>query len=135
MRLNWAAVLVAAVVCWVFRAMWFTALKVPWQDGSHLSPQELQAPGLWPPVISLLCNVLIAYAIASVLAGSESRGLLRGVFVGVLIGMVAALAMMTEMVYEARMAPFVAIAAGYPLAGCILMGIILGAWKPKSKTQ
>jgi hypothetical protein len=41
--------------------------------------------------------------------------------------------MVTEMVFEVRMQSFILISAAYPLAGCILMGIVLGAWKPKRR--
>jgi hypothetical protein len=73
----------------------------------------------------------MAYAIAKLIAGSETRSLFRGITVGILVGFAAALAMVTEMVFEIRPGSFVLISAGYPLVGCILMGIILGAWKPK----
>ena len=43
--------------------------------------------------------------------------------------------MITEMVFEMRAVSFMLISAAYPLLGCILMGIILGAWKPKVKAE
>ena len=39
--------------------------------------------------------------------------------------------MITEMVFEMRVASFMLISAGYPLIGSGLMGIVLGLWKPK----
>ena len=101
-----------------------------------MAPEELQAakahPNFWPYLIALLCSFLLAYAIARLLSGSESHTLFRGIRVGVLVGMATAVAMVTELVFELRPRSFIVIAAGYPLLGCILMGIILGAWKPKA---
>jgi len=135
MRLNWAAVLVAAIVHWLLGAVWFTVFSNVWMAGLRMEPDELQAykahPNFWPYLIALLCNFLLAYAIARLLSGSESQGLFRGIRVGMLVGMAVAVAMATELVFEMRPRSFIVIAAGYPLVGCILMGIILGAWKPK----
>ena len=139
MRLNWGAVLVAAIVHWLLGAVWFTAFAGVWTAGLRMSPDELQAakahPNFWPYLIALLCNFLLAYAIARLLSGSESHTLLRGIRVGTLVGMATAVAMATELVFELRPRSFIMISAGYPLVGCILMGIILGAWKPKAKAE
>lgn len=135
MGVNWGAVLLAGIADWIFGAVWFTVLKAPWQAGTRIPQEELQAymahPDYWPYIISLLCSILIAFFIARLLSGSQSHGLLRGIRVGILVGLAAALAMITEMFFELRTVPFMMISAAYPLAGCILMGIILGAWKPK----
>jgi len=139
MRINWGAVALAGFADWILGAVWFTALKAPWQAGTRISPEELQAytahPNAWPYIISLLCSILIAFFIARLLSGSQSHGLLRGIRVGVLVGLAAALAMLTEMVFEMRAVSFIMISATYPLLGCILMGIILGVWKPKAKAE
>jgi len=135
MRLNWAAVLLAAIVHWLLGAVWFTVFANRWMAGLRMAPEELEAyrahPNFWPYLIALACNFLLAYAIARLITGSESQGLLRGIQVGLLVGLAVAVAMATELVFELRTRSFIVIAAGYPLVGCILMGVILGAWKPK----
>jgi Protein of unknown function (DUF1761) len=139
MRINWGAVVLAGFADWVFGAVWFTALKAPWQAGTRISPEELQTytahPDYWPYIISLICSILIAFFIARLLSGSQSHGLLRGVRVGALVGLAAALAMITEMFFEMRAISFIMISATYPLLGCVLMGIVLGVWKPKAKAD
>jgi len=139
MRLNWAAVLLAGVVDWLLGAVWFTAFARQWRAGLRMSPEELQQysahPNYWPYLIALLCSVLMAYAIARTVAHSESHGVFRGISVGILIGLAAAVAMITEMVFEARAGSFILISAAYPFLGCILMGIIIGAWKGKAQIE
>jgi hypothetical protein len=134
-RLNWAAILLAGIADWLFGAVWFKALSKEWVAGLNMSPEDkrvyLSTPNFWPYIIALLCSILIAYAIAQVVAGSATHSLFRGIGVGVLVGLAAALAMITNMVFEARIASFILISAAYPLLGCILMGIIIGVWKPK----
>ncbi|HUI84978.1 MAG TPA: DUF1761 domain-containing protein [Candidatus Binatia bacterium] len=135
MRLNWSAIVVAGVADWVLGAVWFTAFANQWKAGLRMPPEELQAysahPNYWPYLIALLCSILIAYVIARVLAIAETHTLLRGISAGVLVGFAAAVAMVTEMVFEIRAGSFILISAAYPLLGGILMGIVIGAWKPK----
>src|ERR1017187_10733257 len=89
MRLNWAAVVVAGIADWILGAVWFTCFRAPWQAGTRIPPEELQAymahPNFWPYIVSLICSILIAYVIARGLSGYETRGLLRGIGVGILI--------------------------------------------------
>jgi len=137
MRVNWVAILVAAVVDWLFGGVWFTVFKQQWQAGTRIPPEELQQymahPNFWPYLIALLCSLVMAYVIARVVANSVSHSLFRGISAGILVGLAAALAMVTEMVFEMRTGSFILISAAYPLLGCILMGIVLGVWKPKKE--
>ena len=134
-RVNWLAILVAAIADWILGAVWFTVFANQWRAGLRMAPAELQQymshPNFWPYLIALLCSFLMGYVIARVVAGSSSHGLFHGISAGILVGLAAALAMVTEMVFEIRPMPFILISAAYPLLGCILMGIIIGIWKPK----
>jgi hypothetical protein len=136
MRLNWPAVALAAVLDWLLGAVWFTVFANQWRAGLRMAPEELQAymahPNYWPYLIALLCSFLMAYVIGRLVGGSETHGLFRGIMVGALVGLAAAMAMVTEMVFEIRAGWFILISAAYPLMGCILMGIIIGVWKPRS---
>jgi hypothetical protein len=139
MRLNWGAILLAGIADWIFGAIWFKALSKEWVAGLNMSPEDKRAylatPNFWPYIIALLCSVLIAYVIARLVSNSETHGFFRGITVGILVGLAAALAMITNMVFEARTGSFILISAAYPLVGSILMGIIIGVWKPKDRSQ
>ncbi len=65
----------------------------------------------------------------------SAQNLLRGIAVGAVIGFVIAAAMITELGFELRSSTFKLIAAGYPFAGSIVMGAIVGAWRKKAKDQ
>ena len=136
MRVNWAAILVAGIADWLLGAVWFTAFSKQWQAGLRMSPEELQMymshPNFWPYLIALLCSCLMAYVIARLVRNYQTHSLFHGIHAGILVGLAAAVAMITEMVFEYRAPPFMLISAAYPLLGCILMGIIIGAWRPKA---
>lgn len=135
MRINWPAVGVSSVLYWVLQAAWFTVFARQWQTGLGMAPEEIAAnrahPNFWPYVIALICNFVLAYVIARVLAMGERFNLFRGFRIGLLVGLVAGFALITELVFELRSHQFILISAACPLAGCALMGVVLGAWKPK----
>ncbi len=137
MRVNWAAIGVSGVVYWLFQAGWFKAFAQEWMAGLRMTPEEIAAyqahnPNFLPYLIALVCNLILAFFIARVLALGGVWGLIRGFRIGLLIGLVAALAMLTQLHFELRPWQFIAISAGAPVVGCALMGMILGAWRPKS---
>ena len=135
MKVNWGAILLAAIVHFGFGAVWFTVFSAPWQAGTRIPPEELQMymahPNFWPYIISFLCSVGMALVISWIMGISCKFSLFRGIVTGLMIGIVAALAMITEMAFEMRSSTFMAICAAYPLIGSVLMGIIIGVWKPK----
>jgi len=138
MRVNWSAIVLAAIVHFGFGAVWFTALSKPWQAGTRIPPEEMQAymahPNFWPYFISLLCSLGMALVISWVMGGFGKYNLFRGIVAGLMVGIVAALAMITEMAFEMRSSTFMFISAAYPLIGSVLMGIVVGVWKPKGVT-
>ena len=135
MKINWGAVMLAAIVHFGFGAVWFTAFSAAWRAGTRMSPEELQAymahPNFWPYIISFLCSLGMALVISWVLGVGCKFSLFRGIVAGLMVGIVAALAMITEMAFEYRSSTFMLISAAYPLIGSMLMGIVLGVWKPK----
>jgi Protein of unknown function (DUF1761) len=139
MKVNWGAIALAAVVHFGFGAFWFTTFSKPWQAGTRLTPEELQAymghPNFWPYLISFLCSFGMALVISWVMGGFRKYNLFRGVVTGLMVGIVAALAMLTEMAFEMRSTNFMFICAAYPLIGSVLMGMVIGVWKPKRHTE
>ena len=138
MKVNWGAILLAAFVHFGFGAVWFTALTKPWREGTRMTPEEIQMymtrTNLWGFAIALLCSIGIALVISWVMAGTGKYNIFRGIVAGLMVGIVAALAMITEMAFEYRSSTFMFICAAYPLVGCVLMGLVLGVWKPKGAT-
>ncbi len=135
MKINWGAILLAAIVHFGFGAVWFTTFAQPWRAGLGMSAEELQNwinhPNPWPRLIAILCSIGMALVISWVMGMACRFGLIRGLITGLMVGIVAALAMITEMAFEYRPSQFMFISAAYPLIGSALMGIVLGVWKPK----
>ncbi|MFB3812584.1 MAG: DUF1761 domain-containing protein [Terriglobales bacterium] len=138
-KINLIAVFVAAVVHFGLGAAWFTVFAQPWIAGTRMTPEEVQGAqqtmSPLPYFVALLCNLVIAYAIAWVLAQLATQNVLRGIAVGAVLGFVMAAAMITEFAFERRPSSFNLIAAGYPFVGAIIMGAIVGAWRKKAASE
>jgi hypothetical protein len=74
----------------------------------------------------------MALVLAKVIGWVGQWSAAGGVRVGIVLGLgIAFTAMATAYVFEARPLSFILVSAGYPVVGCMIMGAIVGAWKPK----
>ena len=135
MKTNYPAVIVAAIAYWVLGAVWYAVLfGKSWMALEHMTEEQARSMNpVLPYIISFLLNVLIAYSLAQVCMWRNADTVGRGASVGVLmwIGFVGPVTFTTYM-YEMRPKELFAINQFYPLAGFVLVGAILGAWKKKS---
>jgi hypothetical protein len=135
MKTNYLAVVVAAIAYWILGGVWFAVLfSKPWMAFEHITEEQARSmnPAL-PYIISILLNLLIAYVLSQLCLWRNANTASRGAAVGVLvwIGFIGPITFTTYM-YEMRPKELFAINQFYPLAGLILMGAILGAWKKKA---
>jgi hypothetical protein len=134
MRINYPAVVVAAVVYWVLGAVWYAVLfGKPWMALEHITMEQAQnANPVVPYIVSFLLELLIAYSLAQLCIWRNANTPGRGASVGVLvwIGFIGPITYMTYM-FEMRPQTLFAINEFYPLAGLVLMGAILGGWTKK----
>ncbi|MGB7849019.1 MAG: DUF1761 domain-containing protein [Candidatus Acidiferrum sp.] len=134
MRTNYPAVVVAAIAYWVLGGLWYGVLfNKPWMALEHITIEQAQSVSpVVPYIVSFLLELLIAYSIAQICIWRNANTIGRGASVGVLlwIGFVGPITFMNYM-FEMRPKELFAINAFYPLAGLVLMGAILGAWKKK----
>ena len=134
MRTNYPAVLVAAIAYWVLGGVWYNVLfNKPWMALEHITMEQANSVSpVIPLVVSFLLELLIAYALAQLCIWRNANTVGRGASAGVLVwvGFVGPITFMTYM-FEMRPKELFAINAFYPLAGLVVMGAILGAWKKK----
>ena len=135
MKTNYLAVIVAAIAYWLLGAIWYgVVFGEAWIALEHMTPEQARSTNpVLPYVITLVLNVLIAYALAQICIWRNANTLGRGASVGVLlwVGFVGPVTFTTYM-YEMRPKELYAINQFFPLAGFVLMGAILGGWKKKS---
>jgi Protein of unknown function (DUF1761) len=131
---NYVAVVVAAVLHFLLGAVWFWTLMNPWLAGIGKTPEDLAREGspVLAYVVAFGSNVVLAWALSWLIGATDRRSLAGGMMMGAVLwlGFVATTTA-TEYVFEARSFEIFAINAGYPLAGMLIMGGLLGAWKKK----
>ena len=133
MRVNYAAVAVAAIMQFGLGALWYSPLLFAnrWVQLIGKNVEEMKRAA--NPIIylvALACSVVMAHVLAMVCvsrgANSASRGAATGALLG--IGLVAT-AMLTGYLFEQRPGELYLINAGYFVVSLILMGTLLGAWR------
>jgi len=137
-QVNWAAVVVAAVVYFLLGGVWFTLFRDAWLAGIGKTMADFDTSG-WagaPYLISFVCNLIMAYGLARLAGYLGVHSALGGAKLGAFIWFAfVATTWLTEYAFEQRSAQIFGINTGYPLIGLAIMGAILGAWQKKGSAQ
>jgi hypothetical protein len=135
MKVNYAAIVVCAVVYWLLGAVWYGFLFAkPYVALENLTTEQLRAANpVLPYIVTFFLNLLIAFVLAQICIWRNANTAARGGAVGILlwIGFVGPITFTTYM-YEMKPMELFAINQFYSLVGLFLMGLIIGAWKKKS---
>ena len=86
--LNYQAVLLAAVVSFLFGGVWYGLLSKPWMAAAGMDAKKLEAAGspVKPMVLAFLCLIVMAWVLAGLIghlgAGQVTlrNGLISGAF-------------------------------------------------------
>ena len=133
---NYLAIVVAAIVCFLFEAAWYQYFLDRWLGGIGHNREWLMTSGVNPALqfaTALLAEALLAGAISWVTQMSGAQTARRGVQVAILLWTGCVLTTLaTEYSFEIRSYSLFAINAGFWLIGMMLMGAIVGGWKKKT---
>jgi hypothetical protein len=135
MKINYAAVVVSAVVYWLLGAVWYGFLfSKPWMELEHMTEAQAKSMNpVLPYIITFALNLLIAFVLAQICTWRNANTAARGAAVGILlwIGFIGPVTY-TSYMYEMRPMQLFAINEFYSLVGLFLMGLVLGAWTKKA---
>ena len=131
-RLNYAAVIVAGIAYWLIQAVWYSVLSQQWIAATGVNPADAPkgAAMAVPFVGSLICDIIVACALAWVLTRTGRTTAVAGAITGAAlsIGFVAT-GLMTQYLFEQRPRALFYINAGCTLIGMTVTGAIVGAWQ------
>jgi hypothetical protein len=135
-KLNWVAILVAAIASFLFEALWFSLFMKEWLAGIGRTMEWLVSSGMSPAIqyaVALLCSLIVATTLTICIQATGEQTALRGIICAAIIwfGFVAT-SWATEYIFEVRTLQIYAVNAGYSLFDLMLIGAIVGAWKKKS---
>jgi len=130
--INWKAVLLATVVCFVLGALWFGPLfGKPWMRSLGKDPAVAsQSPkiGLRRMLsITFILEWVMAICLAYFIGGTADA--VHGALYGFLTGLPwVGFTIAVNSLYEQKPANYIFITGGYWTVAFTLMGLILGAW-------
>lgn len=134
-RQNYLAIVVAAIVCFLFEAGWYSFFLQSWLVGIGRSHEWLSNQGVSPALqyaVALLAEFVMAAGISCLTQLTGPQTAFRGAKMGALLWLGFVMpTWATDYAFELRPYKLLAIDTGFWLGGMILMGILVGAWKKK----
>ena len=133
-RINHLAAWVAAIVYYIFGAIWFTIFSKPWMALMGRTVAERPSAGVY--IGSFVLGLILAYATAIALARRpEDQTAQQGVSFALFMGIALyATQTLNQALYESRPFALWLIDAGYVVVGFAIMGAIIGGWKKRATT-
>jgi Protein of unknown function (DUF1761) len=129
--LNWAAIIVAALVPIILGALWYSnaLFAEPWMRAVGRTKEELTGAGLGF-VIGIVSALLMSYTLARIVRWAEVDDLWNGALVGLLVwlGLVATVLAATTY-FGGRPRSLWVINAGYQLVALVVVGALHGVWE------
>jgi hypothetical protein len=127
-RINWLAVIVGAVLYFLFGWLWYGLLfGKQWMayEGKTQMSQDMTAL-----IVSVVVALILSFGVAVALSHDDNRTAAHGAQFGVFFGLFfLASTMLQGSMYEGRPLGFWAINAGYEVIGLVILGLLHGAWK------
>jgi hypothetical protein len=128
-HVNWWAVLVSGVAYFAIGAAWYGFLAEPWMKGIGKTRDELESKPT-DYIVSLICEILVAYFVAVALGAFGAAGVLDAIFVGAVVWFgFSLLPTIVHYAYEDRTFSLLAINKGYDFVGIEIAAIILSVWQ------
>jgi len=123
------AAVAAALAYWLWGAAWFAVFGKQWHDLTQRGDAP-QTPLSY--VVSVLMAFVLSYGTALALSDDDDRTALGGVQFGIFIGFLfLASTNLTAVLFEGRPPALWVLDSGYEIVGLVIVGAIIGGWKPK----
>ena len=134
-RLNFLAIIFAAVLCFLLHVGWYGYFVKSQFAGIGRTREWLMNTGVNPAIqdaTALISMAVMATVLSYFIQRTGRQTVFRGIWIAfwMWLGIVATI-LATDYVFEVRTYALYAINAGFWLADMIVMGIILGAWKTR----
>ncbi|MGZ4787063.1 MAG: DUF1761 domain-containing protein [Terriglobales bacterium] len=129
-RLNYAAIIVAGIAYWCIQAGWYTLLGEQWLAAMGKTRNDMHGSPVIPFIGSLVCDIIVAWALAWVLTRTGRTTALAGAVSGAALSIgFFATGLLTQYLFEEAPRMLFYINAGCALVGMTVAGAIVGAWK------
>lgn len=123
------SVIVAGTAAWVFGAIWYGIAGRTWMEAAGLTDDTINRKNFGAYIGSFVCAILVAGMMRHILASGNTHGIWEGALTGFGLGaFVAAPWLVTNYLFAQRPQILMIIDAGYAIGGCLIIGLVLGAF-------
>src|SRR5579872_1832526 len=133
-KVNWLAVIVAAIAFYAWGALYFTLLKVPYSAAAGYTAEQIAngAKNPMPYLISFIPALVLPFGTAIALADSDQPGARHGVEFGIFMGIIVFVTNYLSInLFQMKPYSLWLIESGYVVIGMMIVGAIVGAWRKK----
>jgi hypothetical protein len=130
-RINWLAVIVGAILYFLFGWLWYGLLFA--KQWTALEGNISMAQSSTPYIVSIVVALILSFGVAVALSHDDNRTAAHGAQFGVFFGLFfLASTMLQGTMFEGRPLALWAINAGFEVVGLVILGLLHGAWKKAS---
>jgi hypothetical protein len=136
MKINYPAVLVAAILHWILGAVWYGVFSSKFIELMAWTPTQLAAMETQSHtkdyILAFLCSLVLAYILAHFVQYTKATNLGGGLQTGfwLWLGLIVTTHLPTVL-FEGRKPGLFLLGIGYQFVACLAAGALLAVWKPK----
>ncbi len=139
MKINYPAVLVAAILHWILGAVWYGIFTNKFVELMAWTPQQLSElesqSHTKEYVLAFLSSLVLVYVLAHFMRYTKATNLVGGLQTAfwLWLGFVAT-SQLATVIFEGRKPGLYLLNIGYQLVACLVAGALLVIWKPRAPT-
>ena len=140
MKINYPAVLVAAILHWILGAVWYGIFSNKFIELMAWTPEqmrELESQSHTKAyVMAFLSSLVLVYVLGHFVQYTKASTLTGGLQTAfwLWLGLIATTQLAT-VIFEGRKPGLYLLNIGYQLVACLAAGAILALWKPRERTN
>ena len=140
MKINYPAVVVAAIVHWILGAVWYGLFTNKFVELMTWTPQQLSQienqSHTKEYLLAFLSSLVLVYVLAHFVQYTKASNLVGGLQTAfwLWLGLIATTQIAT-VIFEGRKPGLYLLNIGYQLVACLIAGAILAVWKPRERTN
>lgn len=140
MKINYPAVLVAAIVHWILGAVWYGVFSSTFLELIAWTPAQVAAIESQSHVIeyilSFLSSLVLVYILAHFMQYTKATNFAGGLQTAfwLWLGFIVTTQLPT-VIFERRKTGLYLLNIGYQLVACLAAGALLAAWKSRKKAE
>ena len=139
MKINYPAVLVAAILHWILGAVWYGIFTNKFVELMAWTPQQLaemeSKSNTKDLALAFLSSLVLVYVLAHFVQYTKAINLVGGLQTAfwVWLGFIVT-SQLATVIFEQRKPGLYLLNIGYQLVACLVAGALLAIWKPRTAT-